>query len=215
MTHSVRGSAGRTTLVRTTLFRSSLVLAVGSITAFGLAACTVTTPVVPTASASPSASSQPSSSPSPTASPSATPTAPPQGTPTTVSCNGLLSPQVIYDYNPNFTLKADYTPKAGSDASKAVGYRGLACGWINQTSSGIISVAVAHPAAADLAALRSAAASGTAVSGLGDAAWFRTAAGVGELQAFSGPFWITASSSYFGSPDDVRGLVAAAVATAR
>jgi hypothetical protein len=136
-----------------------------------------------------------------------------QGTAIGVTCSALLTPQVIYDFNPNYSLQSSFTPKSGTDASKALGYKGLACSWINQTSSDLINVSVAH--LSDLTSVKAAAISGTAVAGLGDAAYFSTSAGVGELQIFKGPFWITLNSVAFGVPDDARQLASAATSTAK
>lgn len=197
---------------RGTVIRTAAVVAIGAMAVFGLAGCKDTAKQ----SASPSnggSTPSDSASPAPEATPSAsqTPKRTP-GTPIGVSCMDLIPPQTMYDFNPNFSLQLNYAPAAGTAASTALGYEGLACGWINQTSRAIISVGAAHPAASDLAVLRSAAGSGTAVSGLGDAAWFSTSGGIGQLQVFTGPFWITASSDYFGTADDARDLVKAAVA---
>jgi hypothetical protein len=136
-----------------------------------------------------------------------------KGTTIGVSCNALLTPQVIYNFNQNYSLQSGFTPKSGTDASKALGYKGLACSWINQTSSDLIIVSVAHPS--DLTSLKANASSGTAVSGLGNVAYFTTSAGVGELQIFNGPFWITLNSVAFGAADDARELASAAISTAK
>lgn len=212
------------TSARSSVVRIVVVAALCGLTVFGLSACKDTASTKPTSSSTPtptltsSPSARPTesmSTPAPTV-PSATPAAPAvKGTAIGVDCNGLLSPQVIYDFNPNFSLQAGFTPKSGTDASKALGYQGLACSWINQTSSVLIIVSVAHPSASDLASLKATASSGTAASGLGNAAYFKTSAGVGELQVFNGPFWITMSSVVFGTADDARDLASAAVSTAK
>ena len=137
------------------------------------------------------------------------------GTPIGLDCNGLLSPQDVYDFNPNTTLQPAYKPKSGSDGSAALSFNGISCGLVNNSSGAITSVSVAHPAASDLAALKSAAAKGTAVSGLGDAAFFSTSGQTGQLQVFTGPFWITASSVFFGTADDARQLAGDAIAAVK
>jgi hypothetical protein len=197
---------------RTSMARRVLVAAIGTLAVVALAGC-VPTPdatksptdaVAPTATPSPSATKGPTSTPSPAA-----------GTPYTVDCNALISRQTIYDFNPNFSLKTGYTASAGTDASKAVGFKGLVCGWINQTSSDMITVSVAHPAAADLVTLKSSAGAGTAVTGVGDSAWFATKSGIGEIQIFHGPYWITVASVAFAAPADVQTLAASVVAGAK
>jgi hypothetical protein len=210
------------TSARSSVVRIVVVAALCGLTVFGLSACKDTASAKPTSSSTPTSTSSSSarptesmSTPVPTV-PSATSAAPTaKGTAIGVTCNGLLSPQVIYDFNPNFSLQSGFTPKSGTDASKALGYRGLACSWINQTSSDLIIVSVAHPSASDLASLKTTASSGTAASGLGDAAYFKASAGVGELQVFNGPFWITMRSIVFGTADDARNLASAAVSTAK
>ena len=71
------------------------------------------TACVPTEQATPSASATPSSSASGSATPSATPTASSApSTPVTIGCDSLISLQEMYDFNPNFSAKADYSPAA-------------------------------------------------------------------------------------------------------
>ena len=195
--------------------RLTTVAAIATLGLVGLAGCKDT--AHPTASATPSASS-PSSSASASATPDATPSDAPSraaGTPIGVDCDGLISRQQMYDFNPNFSLRSGFKPKAGSGASTALSYQGIACSWVNQTSGATIDFGVAHPAASDLAALKASAASGTAVSGIGDSAWFSTSGDTGQLQIFRGPDWITASSVFFGAPDDAKQLALDAVAAVK
>lgn len=202
-------TASRATL-RTSMLRGVFVAAIGTLAVFALAGCVPT----PDATKSPTDAVAPTPTSSPSGSPSATST-PAAGTPVTFDCNTLISRQTIYDFNPNFTLKTDYKAAAGSDASKAIGFKGLACGWINQTSSDVIAVSVAHPAAADLVTLKSAAGTGTPVAGVGDSAWFASKSGTGEIQVFSGPYWITLSSVAFAEPVDLQNLAASVIAGAK
>lgn len=202
---------------RSLVIRSTVIATIGALTVLGLAGCkgssqpkspSSSSSATPTNTASPTPGD--SARPAPSSAPSHAP-----GTPIGVDCNGLVSPQAIYDFNPNYSLQAAYKPKAGTDGSIALGYQGLACSWVNQTSGNLISVSVARPAASDLAALKSAAGTGTAISGLGDAAWFGKKGQIGQLQVFSGPFWISTSSDFYGTADDARQLAAAAVASAK
>jgi hypothetical protein len=202
---------------RSLVIRSAVIVTIGALTALGLAGCKDSTPTR-TPSSSSSATPTESSSPTPGDSASPAPSAAPghaPGTPIGVDCNGLISLQAMYDFNPNYSLQSGYKPKAGTDGSIALGYQGLACSWINQTSGNLIFVNVARPAASDLAALKSAAGSGTAVSGLGDAAFFSKKGQVGQLQVFSGPFWISTSSEFYGTPDDARQLAGIAAASVK
>lgn len=202
---------------RNMVIRGTVIAAIGALTVLGLAGCKNSAPqktpsssssATPTDAASPS--SQAGDGPAPSAAPSHAP-----GTPIAVDCNGLISLQAMYDFNPNYSLQAGYKPKAGSDGSTALGFRGLSCSWVNQTSGNLIFVSAARPAASDLAALKTAAGSGTAVSGLGDAAYFSTKGQLGQLQVFSGPFWISTSSDFYGTADDARQLATVAVASVK
>jgi hypothetical protein len=209
------------TNARSSVVRIVVVAALCGLTVFGLAGCKDTasanTKSTPTSTSKSSPSARPTesmSSAAPVASATPTPAAPVvTGTAIGVTCSALLTPQVIYDFNPNYSLQSGFTPKSGTDASKAVGYQGLACSWINQTSSDLITVSAAHPS--DLSSLKASASSGTAASGLGNSAYFKTSAGVGELQIFDGPFWITLSSDSFGTADDARDLASAAISTVK
>jgi hypothetical protein len=202
---------------RSVVVRSTVIAAIGALMVLGLAGCKDSTPTktpASSSSATPTKSASPTpgdnASPAPSAAPSHAP-----GTPIGVDCDGLISLQAMYDFNPNYSLQSGSKPKAGTDGSIALDYQGLSCSWINQTSGNLIFVSVAHPAASDLAALKSAAGSGTAVSGLGDAAFFSKKGQVGQLQVFSGPFWISTSSDFYGTPDDARQLAGIAVASAK
>lgn len=202
---------------RSMAVRTAAILTIGTLAVFGLAGCKDSTPTKTpsnSSSATPTDASTPSSQAGGSPAPSATPSHAP-GTPISVDCTGLISLQAMYDFNPNYSLQSGSKPKAGTDGSVALGYQGLACSWINQTSGNLIFVSVAHPAVSDLAALKSAAGTGTAVSGLGDAAFFSTKGEVGQLQVFSGPFWISTSSEFYGTPDDARQLAGIAVASAK
>lgn len=199
--------------------RAAAVAAIGALALVGLAGCKAasdtqssSTSHSPRATSSSSASATPDAVASPTSAPTP-PRAP--GTPVGVACNSFLTPQVVYDFNPNTSLQPAYKPAAGSDGATALSFKGISCGLVNNSSGAITSVSIAHPAASDLAALKAAAARGTAASGLGDAAYFSTSGQVGQLQVFTGAYWITASSVFFGSTDDARALVTAALSAAK
>jgi hypothetical protein len=200
-----------------TAVRTTAVITIGALALLGLSGCK-NTANSPASSSSPSPSATPSSSASarPDAAPSATPVPTrAAGTPLSVSCSTLLTPQTVYDFNQNTSLQPAYKPKSGSDGSSALSFNGISCGLVNNSSGAITSVSAAHPSASDLAALKSAAAKGTAVSGLGDAAWFSTSGQNGQLQVFTGPYWVTASSVFFGTAEDARQLAGAALAAVK
>ncbi|MES2093933.1 MAG: arginyl-tRNA synthetase [Actinomycetota bacterium] len=144
----------------------------------------------------------PNSSPSTGTTPSSVPSAPAGARPTKIPCDTLLSAKAVYDFNPNFGLDGSFSPKAGTAAARALADNGTACNWLNQTSGDTFVVAVARPAATELASLKSTAASGTPAAGLGGAAYFSTSGGVGRVDVFTGAYWLAATSVYFGSAAD-------------
>ena len=199
------------TIADSRLRSTVIVVALAATVALGLAAC-VPEPVTsktstPTATDSPSANPVPSSTISPTPTPSAA-----AATATKIPCGTLISAQAVYDFNPNFGLDSGFSPKSGTAAAKAVADNGTACNWLNQTSGDTFAFAVARPVAAELALLKTTAATGTPASGLGDAAYFSTSGGVGRVDVFRGAYWLVATSVYFGSAADASTLVTTALA---
>ncbi|WP_349904218.1 hypothetical protein [Parafrigoribacterium humi] len=199
--------------------RAAAVATIGALALFGLAGCKAETDTQssstthsPRATSPSSASATPNAVASPTTAPA--PTRAP-GTPVGVACASFLTPQVVYDFNPNTSLQPAYKPAAGSDGATALSFKGISCGLVNDSSGVVTSVSIAHPGASDLTALKSAAARGAATSGLGDAAYFSTNGQVGQLQVFMGPYWISTSSVFFGTADDARGLVTAALSAVK
>lgn len=167
--------------------------------------------------AAPGTSSTPSASATPSSTPSATPTTAPSsavdGIPITITCNQLVTPQAVYDYNPNYSLKSDYKPASGSVAAQVTAQNGLACAWVNQTSGAIIEVAVANLPAAHLTALKNdLVTSSNSVPTYDVEGYFKLDGSTGVAQAFSDPYWIVASSSAFFEPGDAQPIVAAAIA---
>lgn len=108
----------------------------------------------------------------------------------------------MYDFDPNFGLQQDYSPAAGSPAATSVGSGGVACSWLQQTSGDTIEISVAQPDAAALADLRAAA--GADSSGT---EFFSSTGDVGTIQAFTGPYWVVATSTYFLAVEDARPLL--------
>lgn len=189
-------------------------LAVAAVLALGLSGC------VPEGAPEPSTTTDWSATQKPTAMPTDTPEPavtdePSEGfdsTPVTIDCNTLVSPQVVYDYNPNYGNQPDFTPAAGTDVATIAANQGVACNWVNQTSGVTFQVAVAQLAADDLASVRAGLSSGSSVSGVGDAAYFSASGGVGVAHVFSGPYWIVASSPAFYEFVEVQPIVKGALA---
>lgn len=100
--------------------------------------------------------------------------------------------------------------RAASGPARAVELSGTACGWLNQTSTQTYSIGVARFDSANLQRVKSAAASaGGTTRGLGMEGYYRTEAGLGVVEAFTGSYWITAESSAFLEPADVAPLLEA------
>lgn len=127
-----------------------------------------------------------------------------------INCRELVSDQVVYDWgNGNFSLSVDYEPTAGSAAAQVVAEGGLACSWVNLTSSETVDIAVASASSDDLAtAASTAAAAGEPAPVISDNAYFDG----GHVDVFTDRYWITADSTWFGSADDAAPLLTAAIA---
>ena len=182
----------------------------------GMVAAAVTA-CAPETAATPNTSTTPTVAPTGTPEPTASATAVPGSTPVTIDCNTLISPQAMYDYNPNFGLSESYKPAAGTEAADIAGAAGLVCAWVNQTSGETVEVAVANLTAERLTELKNAfVTSSNSVPTYGDPTkvegYFKLTDGVGAAQAFAGPYWISAASASFYEPGDAQPVVVAAIA---
>lgn len=121
----------------------------------------------------------------------------------------------MYEFNPNFGLLDSFTPNAGSLVASAVSNEGTVCRWIQQTSGVTIDIGISQPTPTALADARSAAQSGTAVSGLADAAFFSKSGDLGVIQAFAGDRWVVVTSVTFAAASDAQDIAKSAVAAAR
>ena len=167
-------------------------------------------------STDPAASTPPAASGSPApATPGATDTPEPteEPVPFEIDCDAVLTPQDVYDFNPNFGSDPGYEAAADGVVG-VVEESGTACGWLNQTSGEVIEVGVATPPPGALEARMNAAAMGsTPVPTYGTPpeveGYFAQAGGTGEAQVFSGPYWIVFDSVALFEPGDAQQLVAA------
>ncbi|MDM4763435.1 hypothetical protein QT381_10480 [Galbitalea sp. SE-J8] len=121
----------------------------------------------------------------------------------TQTCAQLVTAQQMYEYNSNFSLDDGWTPAAGSRAATAVGYRGVACSWINDSSSERISLGVAHLRADTLASIEAQRAGGTQTPW----GYFTVDGSTGRADAFTDDYWITLDSKTFFEPGDAAQLV--------
>ena len=87
--------------------------------------------------------------------PVVTPTAP--TTPVGLTCDQVVTADQLYAYNPNFGADPNYAPKDGSLEKKIVDWKGVSCGWLNQTSNEVIQIAVAKPPVDVMESLKNAA----------------------------------------------------------
>ncbi|WP_309616378.1 arginyl-tRNA synthetase [Salinibacterium sp.] len=195
--------ARRPLLLAVPLLTSALLLAACVPTAAPDATSTPTS----TSTGKPTSGASPSATPAPDASPAAE-----TGIPVGIGCNELITPQQIYDYNPNFGLAADFVPEAGTLAAQAVAASGLACRWTNQTSGDTIDVSVAHLDSASTARRRAElAATSTSVSAYGPDGYFDQGDLASAAQAFAGEFWVAAASIAFFAAEDAEPIMRAAI----
>ena len=186
-------------------------LALAGVVATAVSACaseTDASPSEPTASATPTATETPE--------PTATQAPVTVGTPVTIDCNTLVTPDAIYAFNPNFGLSESYKPAAGTEAATIVEAKGLACQWVNQTSGQIVQVAVADLPADKITALKNNyVMNSNSVPTYGVEGYFEapaTEGDVGVAEAFTGTYWISATSDTFLEPGDAQPIVEAALA---
>jgi hypothetical protein len=163
----------------------------------------------PTSAAEPEPSpSESSSTPSPEPSESAAPAS----VPIDADCETLVSLDTMYAYNPNFGSVEDWQPESGSAAADALALDGVACRWLNQTSSDTIDLSVANLDTDSLEALKNAAVEeSTMVPTYGEEAYFEVEDGVGTAIVFDRSYWLVVSSSYFFEPGDATELVESAL----
>jgi hypothetical protein len=135
------------------------------------------------------------------------------GNPVSIDCNTLVDPDTIYDLNPNLALSPSYAPEAGSEAATIVEAKGVACGWINQTSGETLVVAVADLPSDKLTDLKNNfVMTSNSVPTYKVEGYFTLDGAVGSAEAFNGPYWISAHSEEFYEPGDAQPVIAAAIA---
>lgn len=203
--------SSRAALTSTSRMSSALAwTALAATTAVLLTACASGEPE-PSASASPSpsasATAEPTASPSETAAPEET------ATPFAVDCDALITLEQLYAFNPNFGVDPSYAPDA-APMTTVVEQGGTACGYLNQTSGDYLQVAVATPTAAGLeAAANAAAEQSTPVPTYGTPpdveGYFAQSGNLGQVQLFTGPYWVVIESPLLFEPGDAEQLAAA------
>jgi hypothetical protein len=160
----------------------------------------------------PTATTTPSSTPDTTSTPTPTPTPTEEIIPFTADCNALITPAVMYAFDPNLSPFGAFTPDAGTVAADAVAAGGIACRWVHGTTGQTLDLAVAHLTASASTALKNdLVASSNSVPTYGVEGYFRTVGGVGEAQAFPDPYWVSIVSVEFAEPGDATPLMDAVI----
>jgi len=197
--------------IRTRRRHAGVLLAGGALALLILTGCTPAT--TPSASDTPIPSASPTPTSSRTPTPTPTPTPEPTGTPVALTCDQILTAQDAYDFNPNYGTAPGYEAAAGSLAEMAVKYSGVACGWSNQTSGEVIAISVAQPEDSLTTTLKDAAIADSQVVPTYSTSpeiegFFTVSGGTGQVQVFTGTYWVTLSSPVFFEPGDAQSLVA-------
>jgi hypothetical protein len=196
---------------------TALVLA--GVIAGGVTACGTEEQSKPAGSAS--ATPHPAETPAPTepTKPTTDATPAPRATsaPIEVDCSGLLSLQVMYDYNANFSLDESYVPDIATEVGQVAELGGLACAWENQTSGEVLEVGVASLEDGPLTNLKNNfVMNSQPVPTFGDPTvvegYFTKDGEVGQAEAFAGPFWVSVNSTALSEPGDAEPIMSAALA---
>ena len=161
---------------------------------------------------SPEPAPQPTSSASPTPTPTAgepTPSATPTAEPLAIDCVSLVPADAFTTLFKTFTLVPNYAPPAGSVFAEVLNRDGTVCGWTASDGTVVtIGIADLGPEGVDTKA-NELVVSSHSVPTYGVEAYFQVVAGVGEVQAFSGPYWIMATSTAFMEPGEVAPIMTA------
>ena len=161
---------------------------------------------------SPSPSQSPAPSASASAAPSASPSSPaeePADLPVP-SCEQLVTPDAMYDYNSNVAFTPGYAPPAGGVIAR-VAASGVACGWTNLSSGEVIAVAVGAPDAAARDAFTTEFASWGATSWGGTSGYFGVAGAEGRAAVVSDGYVVVSVSTTYVEAGDAEPIVDAAL----
>jgi hypothetical protein len=145
---------------------------------------------------------------SPTASSDSTyENATPSGEPVGFTCADLLSVQDLYRFNPNFSLDDGAAPQPGTSAEKIVQKQGVSCRYLNLSSGETIILSVGKFSSEEITAyVQETAQSQAPIDAYGNfstvGAFYANVDGVGTVDLFSNNYWVSATSSWFVTPDD-------------
>ncbi len=177
-----------------------LLVVVGGATACAPEESIDTRPTSSTRPAPPTSSTLPTAVPSPPQLPELS------FVPLTISCDEVITPAEIYEFNPN--VSGDVAHAATEGGSRALRYGGVTCGWLNQTSRERFAVSIVQLEPGSIGLARDVLTATSRQAGLpGLDSFFRSTASGGQLDLLSGSYWITIESADFLSPADVHPLV--------
>lgn len=174
-----------------------------------LSGCAAKTPT-PTDTSVAQASETPTATAPTDSNPTPTPT-PEPWTKVTLTCDGVLTPQQVYDFNPNVGADPAYTPSTEGNVATIVAGDGVACGLMNQSSNAKIEFAVGQPPESVMTDEKNSAITNSnfvPTYGVPEG-YFLAKDGVGEAQAFQGSYWVVMRSTIFTEPGDAERLMKA------
>ena len=138
------------------------------------------------------------------------------GTPFSIPCGTLITEKALESFSPGYS--PDLAQKSPSNALEkaVVTWNGKLCVWKNTNTGTTLRIAVAKPPASQITALKDAAITiARPVPTYGNPpleGYFRPGA-QGQVQIFTGPYWIVAQSGDFLEPGDAQTLMLSLVAT--
>lgn len=133
--------------------------------------------------------------------------------PIPVGCDGLVTLEQFFEYNPNYALQPEPTAALNPDETTVSEAGGLVCQWQNLSSGDVVTLAVAALDADDLERFQNAAfENGAMVPTYDVEGYFVVTDGQGRATAFPPGYWVQASSATWIEPGDAQPVVAAMVA---
>lgn len=133
------------------------------------------------------------------------------GTAVGFTCDEALPLAVLADLPGAWAPTANYTPTAGSNAARAAGMDGIACGYTN-TSGQSLEVGIAEPSAQTLASIKEqVSASSTVTEAFGTTGYFTVTGGAGDAEVFPATYWISAVSPAFAADTDAKSIISSAI----
>jgi len=171
----------------------------------GFPGSTATTP--PATPSAPATSSQATTT-TPTTGPSQTPepTAAP-GIPVTIDCQAILTPDGIYDIDPNLTVVPLDGPPSTRFAQESIADDGTVCHVTHATTGASAFIGVSAPAAARLAEQRAAAGAGSPLGTTGT----EVHGAATQLQVFHDERRVTGECDPAFNPDSLRAMLELAI----